>query len=211
MNKIYVQYGCGLSAPKEWINFDVSPTLRIQKIPILGSILKNSLNVSFPDNVLYGDIVKGLPIDNKTCDGLYCSHTLEHLALADFKIAIQHSYNYLKQDGIFRCVVPDLEYQVRQYINRLDGGDVDANSYLMNATLMGVQERKRGLKAFISSFYGNANHLWMWDYASLIHELKQVGFSCVKACKFNDSKDDMFKLVEDTERFENSVAIECVK
>ena len=25
---IYVQYGCGLCAPKEWVNFDVSPTLR---------------------------------------------------------------------------------------------------------------------------------------------------------------------------------------
>ena len=45
MTKIYVQYGCGLSAPKEWINFDVSPTLRIQKTPILGSILKSKLNV----------------------------------------------------------------------------------------------------------------------------------------------------------------------
>jgi hypothetical protein len=34
MTKIYIQYGCGLSAPKEWTNFDVSPTLRIQKLPI---------------------------------------------------------------------------------------------------------------------------------------------------------------------------------
>ena len=38
MKKKYVQYGCGLSAPNEWINFDVSPTLRIQKIPIIGSL-----------------------------------------------------------------------------------------------------------------------------------------------------------------------------
>jgi hypothetical protein len=69
----YVQYGCGLSAPAEWINFDVSPTLRIQKIPILGGLLKGRLNTRFPDNVRYGDIIKGLPVADNSCDGLYCS------------------------------------------------------------------------------------------------------------------------------------------
>ena len=58
--KKYVQYGCGLSAPKEWLNYDVSPTLILQKTPLLSSVLK--LDTAFPDNVLYGDIVKGLPI-----------------------------------------------------------------------------------------------------------------------------------------------------
>ena len=101
MTKIYVQYGCGLSAPKEWINFDVSPTLRIQKTPILGSILKSKLNVTFPSNVLYGDVIKGLPIDENSCDGLYCSHTLEHLSLQDFRQAIMNSFKILKKGGNF--------------------------------------------------------------------------------------------------------------
>ena len=91
MTKIYVQYGCGLSAPKEWTNFDVSPTLRIQKTPLLGTILKSKLNTTFPSNVLYGDIIKGLPIDENSCDGLYCSHTLEHLSLQDFRKALINS------------------------------------------------------------------------------------------------------------------------
>ena len=56
--KLYVQYGCGLSAPNEWKNFDVSPTLRFQKIPFIGKLLKNRLNVNFPNNVVYGDIIK---------------------------------------------------------------------------------------------------------------------------------------------------------
>ncbi len=84
MTKIYIQYGCGLSAPKEWTNFDVSPTLRIQKLPIIGAILKSSLNTSFPKNVQYGDIINGLPVKENSCDGLYCSHTLEHLSLNDY-------------------------------------------------------------------------------------------------------------------------------
>lgn len=41
MKRNFIQYGCGLSAPNDWINFDASPTLRIQKFPILGRIVKS--------------------------------------------------------------------------------------------------------------------------------------------------------------------------
>ena len=211
MTKIYVQYGCGLSAPKEWINFDVSPTLRIQKTPILGTILKSKLNTAFPSNVLYGDIIKGLPIDENSCDGLYCSHTLEHLSLQDFRQAIINSFKILKKGGIFRCIVPDLEFVARSYIKELDNGDNLASLNFINNTALGMKERPRGLKGFFSSFFGNSRHLWMWDNKSLLAELKDVGFTQIRACKFNDSDDDMFKSVEDINRFENVVAIECRK
>ena len=92
VEKLYVQYGCGLSAPKEWVNFDVSPTLRLQKIPVVGNWLKKSSKVVFPSNVLYGDIVKGLPVADNSCDGVYCSHTLEHLSLEDFLQKIHDMY-----------------------------------------------------------------------------------------------------------------------
>ena len=97
MKNIYVQYGCGLSAPKEWTNFDVSPTLRIQKTPIIGTVLKRHLNTFFPPNVIYGDIIKGLPIDENSCDGLYCSHTLEHLSLQDLRQALRNSIKIMKK------------------------------------------------------------------------------------------------------------------
>src|ERR1700733_6668534 len=79
----YVQYGCGWSAPKEWINFDASLTLKWERLPILGRCYtKNAL--PFPPNVKPGDIVKGLPIRAESCQGVYASHVLEHLALEDF-------------------------------------------------------------------------------------------------------------------------------
>jgi len=70
MPKIYLQYGCGLSVPKESINYNASPTLWNQRIPIIGKILKNKLNTIFPDNVQYGDIIKGLSIGEVKCDGI---------------------------------------------------------------------------------------------------------------------------------------------
>ena len=209
--KKYVQYGCGHSAPKEWVNFDVSPTLRIQKTPIIGFLVKKKLNTTFPSNVLYGDIIKGLPIEDNTCDGLYCSHTLEHLALDEFRIALKNSYRVLKKGGIFRCIVPDLEHIAREYITSLEKGDDLASVKFVSETLLGSESRPKGIKNFISSFYGNSKHLWMWDSNSMTAELKNAGFSKIRNCVFNDSSDPMFALVENKSRFVNSVAIECVK
>ncbi|MEM6803266.1 MAG: methyltransferase domain-containing protein [Bacteroidota bacterium] len=209
--KSYVQYGCGLSAPEEWKNFDVSPTLRIQKTPIIGKVLRGQLNVVFPDNVFYGDIIKGLPVADNSCDGAYCSHTLEHLSLADFRMALQNTYRILKPGGIFRCVVPDLEVLAKRYIKDLDKGEKEASISFIRNTLLGVPQRSRGFKGLLKSAFGNAHHLWMWDHTSLALELEKVGFKDIRKCEFNDSKDEMFKLVEDKDRFVNAACIECYK
>ena len=210
MGKLYVQYGCGLCAPSEWLNFDASPTLRIQKLPLIGNILP--LNTIFPVNVKYGDIITGLPINSGSCDGIYCSHTLEHLSLNDFRRALKNTYKMLKENGVFRCIVPDLEYAARKYISALEERENNTASLnFMSDTLLGQEKRSRGLKNIMSTFFGNANHLWMWDAKSLINELQSIGFRDVRVCRYSDSGDDMFKYVEDPDRFINSVAIHCIK
>jgi hypothetical protein len=207
----YVQYGCGMCAPDEWINFDSSPTLRIQKLPVLGEILKNRLNTIFPPNVRYGDIVKGLPVEEDSCQGLFCSHTLEHLSLVDFRRALSNSFSILKPGGIFRILVPDLEKYSRRYLDALDMGIQSASIQFMNETLLGMNERPRKAKDHISSIFGNSHHLWMWDYHSLSKELADVGFSHVRNCSFSDCEDKMFRYVEERGRFTDAVAIECRK
>ena len=56
----YVQYGAGLCGPENWTNFDISPTLRLQRLPLIGGIF-NRLGPKFPRTVRYGDIIRGLP------------------------------------------------------------------------------------------------------------------------------------------------------
>ncbi len=211
MDTMYVHYGCGLSAPSEWINFDVSPTLRLQKLPIAGSLLKKRLNAVFPDNVLYGDIIQGLPIADNSCDGLYCSHTLEHLSLDDFRRALKNSYRILKPGGIFRCVVPDLESAARTYLAELDNGNHASSIAFIDTTLLGIKERPTTVRSRINALFGNSHHLWMWDTKSLAEELRLAGFVHVRACRFNDSEDPMFRHVEAADRFEAAAALECRK
>jgi SAM-dependent methyltransferase len=212
MTKTYVQYGCGSCAPEEWINYDASPTLRIQKIPLIGRIMRNQLNAVFSSNVLYGDIIKGLPLKEEQCDGIYCAHVLEHLSLTDLRISLRNTFKILKEGGIFRCVVPDLEYYAREYIHSLDNGDKSASiKFIGSNTILGLEERPGGLKGLIRSFWGNSRHLWMWDAKSLAQELRAAGFSQIRVCKFNDSEDEMFRFVEEEVRFTKAVAIECIR
>lgn len=209
--KKYLQYGCGLSNPDQWENFDASPTLIIQRIPIVGSILKPILNVVFPKNIKYGDIVKGLNVSKNTYDGIYCSHVLEHLSYNDLLKSLKNTYDYLKPGGIFRMVLPDLEFLCREYIEEVNKKNPKSSLKFMNDTLLGVKERKRGLKQFLVDILGNSKHLWMWDYYSLSEELIKIGFSDIRRCEFNDSKDEMFLKVEEKDRFENCLSIEGVK
>lgn len=200
-----------MSAPAEWINYDVSPTLRLQKLPLIGNFLKKQASTVFPDNVKYGDIVKGLPLPDNSCDGVYCSHTLEHLSFEDFGTALRNTHRILKPGGIFRCVVPDLEIAAREYIEAIDKGEKEASIAFLNSVLLGQQRRPRGTQQLVRSIFGNAHHLWMWDIHSLAAALEKAGFKNVRVCKFEDSADPMFSLVESEGRFWHAAAIECVK
>jgi predicted SAM-dependent methyltransferase len=204
----YVQYGCGWSAPKEWTNFDASLTLKWERLPILGrTYTKNALR--FPSNVNPGDIVEGLPIPDESCQGVYASHVLEHLALADFHHALENTYRILRKGGVFRLVVPDLEWPAREYLARLDRGDSNANAFLLRATRLGIETRERGLAGLAKKLFNTSSHLWMWDQASMTQALREHGFEQIRRCRFGDSEDSMFSLVEDPIRFEHAVAMEA--
>jgi SAM-dependent methyltransferase len=196
----YVQYGCGLSCPDGWINFDASPTLRLQRLALVGPLFRRGGTI-FPDNVRYGDILAGLPIADGSADGVYASHVVEHLSYEDFWTALGNTFRLLKPGGLFRLVVPDLEVRARSYIDKLRQGDPDGNSWFMRSSLLGAESRSRGPVALLRSAFGHNAHLWMWDEASMAAALRKAGFIEVRRCSFNDSADAAFRLVEEESRF----------
>lgn len=205
----YIQYGCGWASPvpESWRNFDASPTLRYERLPLIGKLYTKN-HSRFPENVEYGDIVKGLPVQIETCKGVYCSHVLEHLSLEDFRKALQNTYRILRTGGIFRLVLPDLEYSIKKYIN--DPAD-DAALAFMKETSLGQEKRNRGLKGIALSLLSNSQHLWMWDHKSMEFELKNVGFIEIRRARFGDSVDPVFGEVEESGRWDNCLGVECKK
>lgn len=201
----YVQYGCGLSAPETWTNFDVSPTLRIQRIPLIGPFIARR-RPNFPKNARYGDIVAGLPVARGSCEAVYCSHVLEHLALNDCRVALQNTFSILKPGGVFRCVLPDLEHFIRKY---MQSNDADRAHRFMERANLGVVARPKNFKARLIAAYSNAKHLWMWDYPALEAELKRVGFGEIRRASFGDSTIERFRDVEEEKRWTTHLGIEC--
>jgi hypothetical protein len=205
--RLYAHYGCLFCAPESWLNFDASPTLVFERLPIIGRFYTKN-EQRFPANVRYGDIVKGLPVPEGSCQGLFCSHVLEHLARKDCRKALRNSYSYLRAGGTFRMVLPDLEALARAY---LAGADWTACDRFMRETMLGFEQRKRGLSGLLYAWLGNSRHLWMWDFKALCYELAELGFRNIRRASFGDAQDPRFRDVEDKRRFEGCLAIECVR
>jgi predicted SAM-dependent methyltransferase len=207
---LYVQYGCGLCAPHSWLNFDASPTLLFEKTPLVGRLYTKNAQ-RFPRNVKYGDITRGLPVRPASCIGIYASHVLEHLSREECLLALRHSYAYLHPQGIFRLVVPDLEALARGYLNSLSEGNTAAGDEFLESAGLGRKGSLRGIFRRLLELFGHSRHLWMWDYHSLHRELESAGFKRVRRCQFGDCEDERFLLVEDGDRFEGCLAMECRK
>lgn len=211
-NGHYVHYGAGRRVPTEWLNFDISPTLRIQKIPLIGKWLaRKAQGFNFPDHLLVGDIVKGLPLPNESCKAIYCAHVLEHLTRERAHMALKNTYDLLQPGGVFRCVLPDLNVYAERYLQRSAAGDAEAAHLFMREACLGTEDHHDGWRGPVRRTFGNYLHLWMWDAASFEAALRQAGFTQFRPCKMGDAADPMFDHVERESRFFDALAYECVK
>jgi predicted SAM-dependent methyltransferase len=100
--------GCGTVCHPDWINLDIHPS---------GS------------HVRRWDAKERLPCGNGEIDACYASHVIEHLHPADAEGLLRQCHRVLKDRGIIRIVVPDLEGLAREYVSvldRIDRGDPQA-------------------------------------------------------------------------------------
>lgn len=200
-----VQYGCGWSAPPTWTNFDASPTLRFERLPVVGSVYTKNER-PFPSNVRYGDVVTGLPVDDHSVSVLYCSHVLEHLSLEDASTAIANSFSVLRPGGIWRIVVPDLRSLAESYLTRRDPA---AAIDFLRSTRLGREGSRRSLRQRLRDALGNADHQWMWDYESLSAALQDAGFVEIRRATLGDSGIADFTDVEDADRWKGALGVQC--
>lgn len=215
---IKVQFGCGLSNPTGWLNYDSTPSLLVRRIPlsvqtakvankILGGRLprlSDNLNNVICNNAIYGDVVKGLPCKGKSVDLLYASHVLEHLPLKEFRVALKECRRILRNGGVFRAVVPNLEYCIDQYVSsRSPTRSID----FCLATGMGTESFANPL----SRTRGDSHHI-MYDIETMTNELRNAGFSKVRQAYYGDSECKEFAEVEDERRwvFPVNIGFECI-
>jgi SAM-dependent methyltransferase len=212
--ELSVQYGCGFDAPEDWLNFDSSPTLRLERLPIVGALFSKNAS-RFPKGVQYGNIVSGLPLEPNSVSRLYASHVLEHLPKVDAIKALRNSFRILRPGGTFRLIVPDLFSRATHYIQASNGLDPTAADHFMLSSGLGTEREATGLVDRISQTFGSSRHLWMWDEPAMTKALRDIGFTDIRRCSFGDSGDTNFGTVENATRFVNGsiveLAVECKK
>ena len=202
---LYVQYGCGLTAPEGWLNFDASPRLRLERVPALRTVFRATVGLLFPSNARTGNIVRGLPVPDGSASGVYCSHVLEHLPRDDLPEALRNTLRILC--GCLACVGPT------------GAADIwhprKGRSKRQSRSTMGRRTKSINLIALMRDHCGNSTHLWMYDFAALKALLEDAGFVGIRRCEFGDASDGMFALVEDHGRFfdggERELAIEAIR
>jgi len=198
----YIQYGCGLSCPDGWVNYDASPRLRLERLPGLGALLHSSNKSLFPAGVLFGYVIKGLPEEDGAAQGAYCSHVLEHLDRESVTVALRNTWRLLSPGGVFRLVVPCIEWRARLMIEDITAGDKLAVDHFMTRSHLGSPLSENTLPQRVRRALGNSAHLWMYDYGLMKHLLEEAGFADIRRCELGDAEDPMFGLVEDPSRFE---------
>lgn len=119
-----------------WINVDIRPEVE-------------------PDVV--DDAFKLEKFEKNSVDIIYCSHMLEHLTFTEARMALVRWYDLLKEGGILRLAVPDMEAVFAHYFywKRLP---------LLHSSLWGSQRHEFDY------------HKSGWDYETLKDKLEDVGF-----------------------------------
>jgi SAM-dependent methyltransferase len=203
----FVQFGCGNSCPQGWANFDVSPMLRLRVLPIVGRIAVARLS-GFPGQVMFGDIVSGLPVSPNSVEAVFSAHVIEHLHREDVPRALQNVHRILAPGGIFRSVLPDISKLARSY---LSDPDDEAGIRFVGSTLLTRSERAKGVMGIARSILGHSNHQWMWDFKGLRLELIRAGFGDVREAAMGDSAIPEMRAVESPSHFEYAFCFEARK
>ena len=172
-NIIKVNLGSGKNCIDGWICIDNSPKTLLAKLPTLKWILykcniisEKDYNEEWNKNIIYRNLLKKLPFENNSIDYVYSSHLLEHFSREDALNICKDVFRILKEDGIFRVVVPDLKIAAVNYINN-------------NISFFSECKTKPTADQLLDYLMLHTFHKWYYDSESLQKLLCDSGFKKV--------------------------------
>jgi len=115
------------------------------------------------------DLRHPLPYKDKTFDGVFSEHTLEHLYASDAINLLREVHRILKPGSVFRIVVPDL----KKYVDFYEGKNLDPE----------FQKFTNGCEG-IWCLTQNWGHLSCWDAEMLSKKLVEAGFKTAAEVSF---------------------------
>ena len=216
---VLLNLGCGTKTSERAVNIDWSIHVRVARSPLAMAIASRILSPtrvqalkSIRGKVQLHDLTKGLRFPENSVDGVYHSHVLEHIP-RDFShpeqdramLFVAECRRVLKPGGVLRIVVPNLEYEVRAYLDNLQkiaAGTGDAASqdskiykFLGQATRVeasGTSEQAPLMRKLENLLLGDARkrgetHMWEYDRFNLTDLLNRAGFTDVRVVDYRTS------------------------
>jgi len=200
-----INLGCGPVGKDDWINIDWGILAFLHASPLFLKLLMAlrllppEYSVKWPGNLLLRDCRRKLPFGDSSVDYIYTSHFLEHLKRFETEKVLKECRRVLKDGGILRVIVPDLELILKRYTDRdrqffIDSFHRDDRNVVLNLSLGDLLSgifypeankiQQTRLKKIASFFI--RPHLWMYDSDSLTQLLKSCGFKAVEKNKFRE-------------------------
>lgn len=171
--------GCGGVAPPDWINVDYAIGARLRKIPVIGTIVQRFLRCEWNPSIVLHDLRTRFPWADASVDYVYSSHSLEHLTRAAGEAFMCETYRVLREGGIVRIVVPDLQRAIERY----QAGEHDARDFL--SALSTVDSRDASVIKRVYSMLSGQGHRCMYDEVSLTDLMAASGFSVARRAPFD--------------------------
>ena len=162
-----LHFGC-FNCPRDgWVNTDVTPHLRVARVPGLAWLLHKARRMTDERyrehrrgvfrRVNYLNVSRRWPYSTNSFEAIFSSHVLEHLPLHGARVCAGESYRCLQPGGVLRLSVPDLDAHIREFV------PARAFDWAVNFFEAGETSEK------------NMHH-FMYNFDSLSQLLKEAGF-----------------------------------
>ncbi|MEH2402640.1 class I SAM-dependent methyltransferase [Nostoc sp.] len=204
---VRINLGCGTKILEGFINIDNSPSIFVQRIPGLKSLLyllhiidRQKLDRQWSQDVILTDAFKELKkYHDSSVEEIFSSHFLEHLPLKKAVYLLKECKRILSSEGKLRIVVPDLVFHAKYYLETVSLAEKVAHDrFLFEVAGAYLVDSRKG-----------QNHYYIYDYWSLRDLLLEIGFTKVDRLNFNkDINPDLYKVQD---RLEESLCIEASK
>jgi SAM-dependent methyltransferase len=172
-------WGCGLDPEPGWLNSDIRHG---------------------PGIDLSADILDGLPLAEGALDYIVSIHALPALPYPSLLPALQELRRVLREEGVLRLALPDLERAIRAYLAG------DARYFIVPDD----DVRSLGGKLAVQlTWYGYSRSLFTWDFVEEL--LFAAGYRRVVRCAFRHTASPFPEIVELDNREGESLYVEAVK
>lgn len=151
--------GCGSVKFNGWVNIDADSKLATVD--------------------LVWDLSLGLPVDDASCEFIYCEHFLEHLTVEQGVSFLRECRRALAPEGVLRVAMPSLDY----LIDKLCQGDWRDQDWLTWPEHRFIKTRAEMLNISFR-WWG---HQWLYDREELHRRLDEAGFRHISDVEWRES------------------------